>query len=194
MLSPLRVRVIVVAVLASSALMGCASPSLDQPTAGDAASAPGSASDAASPASAAATIAATAAPTIAAATAAPGTVAPPKQASVNLAMTGWKTIDVEGTAGTCKIGRNADGTPGQFVFQALETDYPGLGDGLYIEEGVPGGLVTIKWLVDSTTGFLNMENIAGAVSADHLSISLDHDIAGRPGTEHIEGTITCPAP
>lgn len=171
-------RAIAAGILVAAALGACASPSAGGPT-----GAPASSVATAGPASPGATAGAgTAAP--------PATAKPAKVPSVDLVMSGVASITLHGTAGTCTIG-TMGGTPTKFGFQAVEADYAGLGNGLYIEEG-NGGYVTIKWLPNATIGYINIADIKGAVSADHLSITLDHDIKGSPGVEHLKGTITCP--
>lgn len=128
--------------------------------------------------------AATAAPTVAA------TTAPTKALpTVDLTLSGVYPVVVKGTAGICTLLKDSAGIAIRFGFGAVEADYTGLGDGLFVSEG-NNGFVTIKWLVASV-GFINIADVKG-VSADHHSITIDADLGGRPGTEHVKGTISCP--
>ncbi len=109
--------------------------------------------------------------------------------AVDLVLSGDFAVVAKGTAGQCTLGTDSAGNAVNFGFGAVEADYPGLGQGLYVSEG-NDGYVTIKWLVDANTAFLNMRDIKG-VSTDHHSITIDTDLGGG-GNEHLKGTITCP--
>ena len=125
----------------------------------------------------------------AAPTAAPVRTITPTKAlpTVDLVLSGKYAVVAKGTAGTCTLGKDLAGMVLSFGFGAVEADYPGLKDGLYVSEG-NNGYVTIKWLVNATTGFINSADQKG-VSADHHSITIDVDLGP---TEHIKGTIACP--
>jgi hypothetical protein len=77
-----------------------------------------------------------------------------------------------------------------FGFGATDGDYPGLGQGLYVSES--GGFVTVKWLPDSKTGFINVADIKDATSDEHHTVTLDVDLGSGAKREHLKGTITCP--
>lgn len=118
----------------------------------------------------------------------------PSTASVSVDLVFSDAIDVvaKGTAGECTLGKDSAGTVTVFGFRALEADYPGLGQGFFVSEG-NGGYVTLKLLLDASTGYLNNADIVGAVSADHHSIQLDEDLAGGDAqTVHVKGSIVCP--
>jgi hypothetical protein len=117
----------------------------------------------------------------------PGTGAKP---TVNLMLTGWKAITATGSVGECRLGKDAAGVVTKFNYQALEADVAGLGGGLYFSEG-NNGFVTIKWIPSASVGFINIADVKG-VSGDHKSITVDVDLGGGPGTEHVAGTIACP--
>jgi hypothetical protein len=172
MLTLARFRMLAVMTLALPLLAACSS-------------AGGPAATGGAPSGAAASSAPTDATATQAPTGAPATKAGGTGPVVDLTLSGWKSITMHGSAGTC-IGSAAG-----FGFQAVEADYAGLGDGFYITEG-GDGYTTIKWLAPGNYGFINIADIKDAVSADHKTITLDHDIKGGPGTEHIKGTVTCP--
>lgn len=111
--------------------------------------------------------------------------------AVDLTFTGVSSFVAKGTAGQCTLGKDAAGNVVNFGFGATQADYPGLGDGFYVSEG-PAGFLTIKWLASAGVGYLNFGDIVNAISADHHSVTLDADIKGSPGTEHVAGTIVCP--
>lgn len=112
-------------------------------------------------------------------------------ASVDLRFTGPIALVANGTAGTCQLGKDASGIVTKFGFSASGTDYPGLGDGFFVEEG-NNGFVTVKLLAGAGANFINIQDIQNAVSADHKSITLDADLGGGSATEHVAGTIVCP--
>jgi hypothetical protein len=131
--------------------------------------------------------AATPAPTVAPAPTAAPTKALP---AVDLVLSGGIAVTAKGTKGQCTLGKDAAGKVIIFGFNAVEADYPGLGGGLYINEG-NNGFVTTKWIPDASTGFINGPDQKG-VSADHHSITIDIDLGGGKAKEHLKGTITCP--
>jgi hypothetical protein len=177
MSTPARARILAIALLALPAMAACAGSSGRPPaTVG-----------ASSPASTTAPTTSVASP--ASETVAPATKAPSAAAVVDVDLTGWKTVAMHGSAGHCMLGMNG-GKAVAFGFQALEADYPGLGNGIYISEDSQG-YATIKWLPDSATGFINIKDVS-SVSPDHHSITLDVDLGGGPATEHMKGTIACP--
>lgn len=85
------------------------------------AAAPGSTPTAAPPATAAPTVAVTASPTKA-------------LPSVDLVLSGDFAVVAKGTAGQCTLGTDSAGNVA-FRFGAVEADYPGLAQGLYVWEG-----------------------------------------------------------
>ena len=119
------------------------------------------------------------------------TVAPTTAlALVDLVLSGDFAVVAKGTAGQCTLGQDSAGNAASFGFGAVQADYPGLGQGLYVSEG-KNGFVTIKWLLDASTGLINAADQQG-VSADDHSITIDVDLAGGTVKEHIKGTIACP--
>jgi hypothetical protein len=134
------------------------------------------------------------------ATAAPGATPVPTAAAtasastalpaVDLTLSGPYSVVAKGTAGQCTPLKDSSGAIAFFGFGAVEADYPGLGQGLYFSEGKPGN-VSVKWWVTATTGFFSMAEIKG-VSTDHHSLTIDADLEGPSGTEHVKGTVSCP--
>jgi len=174
----LRVRGLMAPLVVAFAIAGCSSPSAgtSAPTLG----APASQS------AAGATPAATG-PT---ATGPPSTPAGSKNPTVDLTLSGWKSITMKGSAGTCQLATNG-GVPVGFGFVATDADYAGLGDGLYING--TGASVSIKWYAPQNNGFVSgPADKLGTVASDNRSIVLEGDLRGSPGTEHFSGTITCP--
>ena len=128
---------------------------------------------------------------VAASTAPTATPAPSKgTVAVDLVFTGTLPLTAKGSAGQCTLGHVlADGSI-LFGFGATEADYPGLGQGIYLNEE-PGSL-TLKWLssvVPSLT-FLT-EGQGFTYSSDHKSITIDADLQSNV-PEHMKGTISCP--
>lgn len=167
-------RTAVLSVIALVALAGCSSTPA-------APSGPGSNATAAPGATTAPVV--TAAPTVAAPTAAQTKALP----TVDLVLSGAIAVIAKGTKGQCTLGKDSTGKVVAFGFNAVEADYAGLGQGLYIA-GSSNGFVNIKWIVNASTGFLNSAAQKG-VSADLHSVTID--VALGP-TEHIKGTIACP--
>ncbi|MEO8469180.1 MAG: hypothetical protein ABI573_05885 [Chloroflexota bacterium] len=155
-------------------LSGCGSAAPSAPTGSS-----GPSSAPASPTGATASQGATPGPTV-------GTVA------VDLVFSGARSFVAKGSAGQCNLGRDSSGAVKLFGFGATEVDYPGLGQGFYIDENTLAtakDTATIKWLVDGTTGFL--ETLAKGIAPDHKSMTLDVDLVSSE-TVHVSGTIACP--
>lgn len=132
------------------------------------------------------------APSSGASPSAPGTTSASSEPAVDLTFTGPFAFVAQGSSGTCQIGTRSDGTK-IFSFAATDTDYPGLQDGLFIDEDSGSGDVNVKLDVSEGPWFGTFGS--GAVlSDDHLSLTLDADLPVDPslGTEHVSGSITCP--
>jgi hypothetical protein len=113
-----------------------------------------------------------------------------KKPTVDLTMSGWKSITMKGSAGTCQPATNG-GVPVAFGFVATDADYPGLGAGLYINGA--GSSVAIKWYAPDNNGFVSgPTDKLGTVASDNRSVTIDGDVRGSGGIEHFMGTISCP--
>ena len=108
---------------------------------------------------------------------------------VDLVLSGDYPVIAKGTRGHCTPVKDSTGKLVSFGFDAGEADYPGLGDGLYVDAS--GVYLTIKWMVNASTGLLYFGDKVG-VSNDNRSITLDADLKGGGVSEHIGGTISCP--
>ncbi len=110
--------------------------------------------------------------------------------SVDLVFTGTLPLTAKGSAGQCTLGHSlADGSI-LFGFGAKEADYPGLGDGIYLNEE-PGSLV-LKWLSSVVPSLTFLTDGQGfTYSSDHKSITIDADLQSNV-PEHVKGTINCP--
>lgn len=134
---------------------------------------------------------------VAASTAPTATPAPSKgTVAVDLVFTGTLPLTAKGAAGLCTLGHNsADGSI-LFVFAATEADYPGLGQGLYLNEDIGTHRLNDKWLtVAGGPGYVGYvtEGQGVTYSSDHKSITIDADLnTGNQPTEHVKGTISCP--
>jgi guanyl-specific ribonuclease Sa len=166
-----------VVVVAGLALAACSST----PASSTAASAQASVAASGSPvASSAASSAASAAPSA-------GIVA------VDLLFTGTLPVTAKGTAGQCMLGHStADGSV-LFGFGAVEADYPGLAQGLYLNEDPGSHRLILKWLAGGSYLVDQAEGQGFTYSSDHKSITLDLDLStGSQPKEHLKGTISCP--
>jgi hypothetical protein len=114
----------------------------------------------------------------------------PATVSVDLVFTGSHPFVAKGSAGKCGTGHQFDGTA-VFTFFATEADYPGFGDGFSMDELRPD-FAEIKWALGGTTGWMGFKAGSIVLSADHLSVRVDGDLAGLDA-EHVSGTVTCPA-
>ena len=175
MLAMFRARSLTAPLLVALVIAGCSSPAAGTPTLVAPTSQSGQS---------------TAAATAPAATGPTSTAAGSSKPTVDLTLTGWKSITAKGTAGMCQLATNG-GVPVAFGFLLTEADYPGFGTGLYING--TGTSVSIKWYAPNNQGFVSgAADKLGTVSADNRSITLSGDLKGSPGTEHFEGTISCP--
>ena len=115
---------------------------------------------------------------------------------MNLVFSGWRAVTAKGSAGRCSLAPLPDGSMG-FLFNATDTDYPGLGTGVMIQE-VAGKVATLNWFIGAGIGYTNKGGPAISVSPDHHTVTLDlalvpvHSSAtAAPGPEHATGTVTC---
>jgi hypothetical protein len=176
-----RTSLVTLVVIAGLALAACSST----PASSSAASAQASVGASGSPvASSAASTAASAAPS-------KGTV------SVDLVFTGTLAFTAKGTAGQCSLSHNlADGSD-IFGFAATEADYPGLGQGLYLNWYIGTHTLSYKWVTVAGGPIYSSSLTEGqgvTYSSDHKSITIDADLntgISQP-TEHLKGTISCP--
>lgn len=118
-----------------------------------------------------------------------GTVAP--GLSVDLQITGPKTLTARGSNGKCVIQPD-----GVYAFEIAEKDYPGIGQAFEIDkDSGPVGLAgNVKWAIDDTTGYLS-DNATTTLtfSADLKTLRVDARLMGGPaGAEHVTGTVICP--
>jgi hypothetical protein len=170
-----RTMLVVVIAIAGLALSACSG------TAGSSTGASAQASVGAG-GSVAASVAATATPAGSA-----GTV------SVDLVFTGTLPLTAKGAAGQCTLGHSTADDSVVFGFQAIEADYPGLGDGLYLNEDIGSHRLTLKWASAVAPSLADLAEGQGVTySSDHKSITIDADIGSIDKPEHLSGTITCP--
>jgi hypothetical protein len=79
-----------------------------------------------------------------------------------------------------------------FGFSATEADYPGLAQGLYLNEDVGSHRLILKWLAPAVQALNDMTEGQGfSYSSDHKSITIDADLQSN-NPEHVKGTISCP--
>lgn len=130
---------------------------------------------------------ASAAPTMSPiATPAPSVVSSPLTGTVDLTFTGKYNATAKGTAG-CK---NVVGDGQTFFWQAGEHDYPGLYDGVQIAELAAKDAIDIKWIIRGPITFVSADPIP--YSGDGHTVTVDADLTGDTGVEHVTGTVTCP--
>jgi hypothetical protein len=113
----------------------------------------------------------------------PSTVALP---SVNLRFSGPISATANGPAGQCHL-LEVDGQVTRFGFSSAEGADFGFG---FTAAEEPASLVTLT--VTSGGATYSVSGVAFAVSVDHRSITIDADLVGPTGTEHVKGTIGCP--
>jgi hypothetical protein len=134
--------------------------------------------------------------TAAAATAGPAqTQAGTRTPQVDLTFSGTVNFVAQGSKGTCQVGTASDGTF-VFGFFMTEADFPGLGQSFQINEDLATHKVDMKWLTPggAVPFFGIMTGGVTTISPDHHSITLDADLPPSGDfTEHIKGSITCPA-
>jgi hypothetical protein len=115
--------------------------------------------------------------------------------AVDLVFSGTLAFTAKGTAGQCSLGHStADGSV-LFGFIAREADYPGLGDGLSVNENedIGGHRLILNWLSAVAPARADLAEGQGVTySSDHKSITIDADIGSTDKPEHLSGTISCP--
>lgn len=113
--------------------------------------------------------------------------------AVDLVFSGTLPFTAKGSAGQCMLGTSsADGSV-VFAFSATEADYPGLGDGFYLNGDAASSKLSEKWLSSEVPSVGDLPEGSFTFSADHKSVTLDADLPGgidKP--EHLSGTIACP--
>lgn len=111
--------------------------------------------------------------------------------AVDLVFTGTFPVTAKGSAGQCMLGHNTADSSILFGFGATEADYPGLGDGFYVNEDPGSHRLVLKWL--KPPGFLEnlTEGQGFTYSSDHKSITIDVDLQAND-PEHLSGTVSCP--
>jgi hypothetical protein len=129
------------------------------------------------------------------ASAAPTATAAPSQGTlaVDLVFSGTLSLTAKGAAGQCDLGHSvADGSI-VFGFHATDADYPGLEDGIYLNEDLGTHRLNEKWLSSVAPSVGSLPEGSVTFSSDHNSVTIDADLPGGiEHTEHLIGTISCP--
>jgi hypothetical protein len=112
--------------------------------------------------------------------------------AVDLTFTGTLAVTAKGSAGTCQLGRHADGSLASFGFNATDADYPGLGENLNFTEDSGSHRMNMKWAVGAGLGWVGEMDTGVTISADHRSVTFDADLPKSNKPEHVKGTIACP--
>ena len=114
---------------------------------------------------------------------------------VRLTGSGAVPVQINSSGGEC------GGLPGRFYFH-LELDV-GLGLGFSAREDVPGSftltLTTAAETLNPSGAFepaatFASSGVTAGVSENYPGITFDTDLVGATGTEHVNGSITCPGP
>ncbi len=113
--------------------------------------------------------------------------------AVDLVFSGTLVFTAKGSAGQCLLGHSsADGSI-VFGFSATEADYPGLEQGIYLNEDVASHHLAEKWLSSEVASVGDLPEGSFTFSADHKSVTIDADLPGASDKpEHLSGTISCP--
>ena len=107
------------------------------------------------------------------------------QGQVALTFTGPVEVAVEAKTGSCGLLEGEGQKP--FGFMAGVNDDPAVG---FSALELAPGLLTLSLATHS--GIFEAKGVAGALSGDHKTITVDEDLVGATGTEHVIGTVACP--
>jgi hypothetical protein len=109
------------------------------------------------------------------------------QGQVALTFTGPVQVAVEDKTGSCGLFATGEGGTSPFGFMTAVDD--SAGPGFSALELAPG-LLTLT--LSTTSDTFEASGVAGALSEDHKTITIDADLIGETGTEHVIGTVACP--
>ena len=109
------------------------------------------------------------------------------QGQVALTFTGPVEVAVDTKTGSCGLYPADEGETAPFGFMTAVNPSASIN---FSALELSSDKLTLTLV--TSTGTFEAKGVAGALSEDHKTITLDADLIGDAGTEHVGGTVACP--